>query len=301
MARSDGLFRSRLAVLTLVALSQAGREGLSLRGIARAVGATDSSVQRALAVLKDAALVSRSGARYSLRSSPVLEELLVVALDHLPRRQALRVLAAANPAVEFASVLRFGDGLELIAVIDERADPHAAAALRRAMLAIRGQPRVRLTSELHDELVSGLREPDSPAQALRQRALRGERLKGDGARSLPDRARPRRPRPGMRSLHRPHPSLRLPQAFALRALARRFQIERIALFGSGARTDFSPESDVDVAVRYRRGKHRDLYEEVQLEDALEEIFGRDVDLVVEDDVTEQVRSRVLEERVSLYG
>src|SRR5271169_370126 len=67
----------------------------------------------------------------------------------------------------------------------------------------------------------------------------------------------------------------------LRGLCRRFHVRRLDLFGSAARGDFDPErSDIDFLVEFDRGalKHPfDAY--FGLKEALEELFGRPVDLV----------------------
>jgi len=93
----------------------------------------------------------------------------------------------------------------------------------------------------------------------------------------------------------------LPPRKRLRELADRFGLERIALFGSAVRSDFRAESDVDVAVRYRPGQARDLYQEVELEDLLEDLFDRDVDLVAESDLRPGVRERAGAELVAIHG
>jgi predicted nucleotidyltransferase len=60
---------------------------------------------------------------------------------------------------------------------------------------------------------------------------------------------------------------------------RRWKITEIALFGSALRDDFNPESDVDVLVTFDRDAHWTLFEMVDMQGELKEIFGRDVDLV----------------------
>lgn len=301
MAQAEGLFRSALSVRSLVALSQAGRTGLSLRELARCLQVADSSAQAALRVLREAGALQREGTRYRLAGGPTQQELLVVALDHLPREEALGILVCANPAVEYASVVRAGDGLELISILRNVRDHLAAAQLDHAVRAFRRGPSVRLTMETHDDLLHELRDPRSEAQDIRRRARRGRCLKGTPARSLPDRLRRRLPEERVRILHRPNPGVRLPPARVLRQLAERFGLERISLFGSAVRNDFRPDSDVDVLVRYRPGRRRDLFAEIELEDELETLFDRDVDLVVESALHEHLRPRVEREMVALRG
>ncbi len=301
MAKAEGLFRSALSVRSLVALSQAGRTGLSLRQLARCLRIADSSAQAALRVLREVGALQREGTRYRLAGGPTQHELLVVALDHLPREEALGILVCANAAVEYASIARARAGLELIAIEGNDGDPLATEQLHEAMRAFRGDPRVRLIRELHDHIVEELRYPFSEAQRTRRRALGGQLLKGSAARSLPDRSRTRRYAHDVRPLHRTHPDLKIPRNATLRKIADDFGLEQLALFGSAVRSDFRPDSDVDVAVRYRPGKRRSLFDEIRLERALEQIFDRDVDVVVETELPEGIRPRADREMVTIHG
>ena len=60
---------------------------------------------------------------------------------------------------------------------------------------------------------------------------------------------------------------------------RRWKITELALFGSALRDDFNPESDIDVLVTFDRDAHWTLFDMVDMEEELKDIFGRDVDLV----------------------
>lgn len=65
-------------------------------------------------------------------------------------------------------------------------------------------------------------------------------------------------------------------------LCRRFHVRRLDVFGSAARvTDFEPtRSDVDVLVDYQPGHGPGIDQYLALRDALSEIVGRPVDLVM---------------------
>jgi len=65
----------------------------------------------------------------------------------------------------------------------------------------------------------------------------------------------------------------------LTAFCKRWQITELALFGSVLRDDFGPESDVDVLVEFEESARHTLFELDDMELELEEIFGREVDLV----------------------
>lgn len=59
----------------------------------------------------------------------------------------------------------------------------------------------------------------------------------------------------------------------------RWQIKELAIFGSILRQDFRPDSDVDVLVVFEDGAPWDLFDLMDAERELEQIFGRKVDLV----------------------
>ncbi len=60
---------------------------------------------------------------------------------------------------------------------------------------------------------------------------------------------------------------------------RKWKITELALFGSVLGEDFGPESDVDVLVRFAPDHCWSLFDHVEMQEELKEIFGRDVDLV----------------------
>ncbi|MDO5845660.1 MAG: nucleotidyltransferase family protein [Methanocorpusculum sp.] len=59
----------------------------------------------------------------------------------------------------------------------------------------------------------------------------------------------------------------------------RFEIETIGIFGSVARGEDTPDSDVDVAYTYQEKRQCGMFRTVELIDYLENLFGRKVDLV----------------------
>ena len=65
----------------------------------------------------------------------------------------------------------------------------------------------------------------------------------------------------------------------LAALARRWRIEELAVFGSVTRDDFGRDSDIDVLVTFERGSVWNLWDFIDLKEQLETLFGRPVDLV----------------------
>lgn len=73
---------------------------------------------------------------------------------------------------------------------------------------------------------------------------------------------------------------RIPLAQLL-AWCRRSPVERLWVFGPVLR-DWKPESDVDLLVRFLPGREPDLFGRLDLQDELEALIGREVDLVEED-------------------
>ncbi len=64
---------------------------------------------------------------------------------------------------------------------------------------------------------------------------------------------------------------------------RSFGVKRIGLFGSVVRNEATQESDVDVVVEFERGKAR-MKNVLGLIDFLEELFGREIDLLTPDGI-----------------
>jgi predicted nucleotidyltransferase len=59
-------------------------------------------------------------------------------------------------------------------------------------------------------------------------------------------------------------------------------VKRLGVFGSALARDFRPESDVDVLVVFDEDSRADLFDKYfELKERLEEVFEREVDLVVD--------------------
>jgi uncharacterized protein len=70
----------------------------------------------------------------------------------------------------------------------------------------------------------------------------------------------------------------LPTA-AIEAFCRKWRIAELALFGSVLRSDFRPDSDIDVLVTFTSDAKWDLWDFVAIKDELEALLGRSVDLI----------------------
>ncbi len=80
------------------------------------------------------------------------------------------------------------------------------------------------------------------------------------------------------------------------SFCRRWQVTELALFGSVAREDFGPDSDMDVLLRFHPEARHTLFDMVRMQEELTEIFGREVDLVDRTDV-EQSRNHIRRQAV----
>ena len=81
----------------------------------------------------------------------------------------------------------------------------------------------------------------------------------------------------------------------LAAFCQDYGIQRFAIFGSALRTDFGPESDVDVLVEFEPGRTPGLLGMAGLEIELSVLFGgRKVDLRTPEDLSRYFRQEVID-------
>ena len=80
-------------------------------------------------------------------------------------------------------------------------------------------------------------------------------------------------------------------------LAAQYGVERMRIFGSLARGQATPDSDIDFLVAFRRGKT--LLDLIGFKQDLEELTGRKVDVVSEGGVSPYMRNRIFGEAVAL--
>ncbi len=81
------------------------------------------------------------------------------------------------------------------------------------------------------------------------------------------------------------------------ALAERYEVESLELFGSYVREEQSKGSDLDVLVTFRTAPS--LLKFVELENLLSETLGVKVDLVMKDVLKPGIRERILQEAISI--
>lgn len=82
---------------------------------------------------------------------------------------------------------------------------------------------------------------------------------------------------------------------ALKKLANRYKIHRLALFGSAARGELNHDSDIDLLVEFEKGKSPSLGGMVKLKDDLMNLFGgREVDVATPAILNNPYRKRAIE-------
>ena len=75
-------------------------------------------------------------------------------------------------------------------------------------------------------------------------------------------------------------------------IRQKFQVRRLGLFGSHVRGDANPQSDIDILVDFEVPTF-DAY--MDLKFFLEDLFHRDIDLVMEDTLKPRIKSAILTE------
>lgn len=83
-----------------------------------------------------------------------------------------------------------------------------------------------------------------------------------------------------------------------RAELRRFGVATIKLCGSVARDEAREESDVDVLVDFERGAPR-FNDYMDLKFYLEDLFGRDVDVLTPGGLKERARESILSQAIDV--
>jgi predicted nucleotidyltransferase len=87
----------------------------------------------------------------------------------------------------------------------------------------------------------------------------------------------------------------------LSELCRRYQVRELSLFGSAARGEMRPESDIDLLVEFLPNAKVDLVDHAGLMLDLAQVLGRKVDLVSKRGLKPLIRDSVLAEARLLYA
>ena len=96
-----------------------------------------------------------------------------------------------------------------------------------------------------------------------------------------------------------NPEVSIPKAL-LASFCRTRGIKRLAVFGSALRSDFGPESDVDLLVEFEPGRTPGLLGVAGMELDLSRMLGRKVDLRTPGDLSRYFRQQVIDEAQVQY-
>ena len=88
---------------------------------------------------------------------------------------------------------------------------------------------------------------------------------------------------------------------SLEAFCQRYQIRRMALFGSVLREDFGPDSDVDILVTFAPEAEIGFIALGKMKRELSAIFQRPVDLVPQEGLKPIIRDEVLSSTLEIYA
>ena len=75
-----------------------------------------------------------------------------------------------------------------------------------------------------------------------------------------------------------------------------FHVKEIGLFGSLIKGVQTKKSDIDVLVEFEKG-HKDFFNYMRLKYYLEEMLGREVDLIIKGAIKPRLKEKILNEVV----
>jgi predicted nucleotidyltransferase len=84
-------------------------------------------------------------------------------------------------------------------------------------------------------------------------------------------------------------------------LCHRYRVKELSVFGSAARGELRPDSDIDLLVEFQEDAGIGLFELWDLNDEFERMLGRRVDLVPKGGLKRLIRPQVLREAKLLYA
>ncbi len=279
------LISSEVALQVVVALASAAN--LTLSELSRAAKAPTSSTKRALEILEADGFAVVSGHSFNLATSTPAGLLVHLAEELLDAEDVIRISAGATGQVEFAGV----DESQLVVVFTRASDPLAESRLARLLERQAQRMGIALQLHSHDDVRRELDiDPDRRHEYLQLRSLFG-----NPAQTFPDRTR-HGGATGER-LGQPNPLLHVPSKRALHRLRSRHGIRSAKVFGSAVRTDFRPDSDVDLAIELDRKPT--LSEIIAIEQSFEELFGRDIDVILAANARPRVQAAIQTEGVEI--
>ena len=96
-----------------------------------------------------------------------------------------------------------------------------------------------------------------------------------------------------------NPEVSIPKA-SLATFCQVRGIRRLAVFGSALRSEFGPESDIDLLVEFETGRTPGLLGIAEMELDLSRMLGRKVDLRTPEELSRYFRQQVIDEAQVQY-
>jgi predicted nucleotidyltransferase len=87
----------------------------------------------------------------------------------------------------------------------------------------------------------------------------------------------------------------------LAQVCRQYRVKELSLFGSAARGEMRPGSDVDLIVEFEPGARVGLIQFETLADELKALLGREVDLVTRRGLKPWMRAQALKDARAIYA
>jgi hypothetical protein len=87
----------------------------------------------------------------------------------------------------------------------------------------------------------------------------------------------------------------------IKVLIEKYNIRELAVFGSSLRNDFNPQSDIDFLIEFNNSENISLFDLLDIQEYLESITGRNVDLVEPESLNNPYRREaILNSKEILY-
>ena len=84
-------------------------------------------------------------------------------------------------------------------------------------------------------------------------------------------------------------------------ICRKYQVRELSVFGSAARGDMRPDSDMDLLVEFQPEARIGLFKYAEMEHELSRLLGRKVDLVSKPGLKPWIRPHVLRDALIIYA
>ena len=87
----------------------------------------------------------------------------------------------------------------------------------------------------------------------------------------------------------------------IRVLIEKYNVKELAVFGSSLRNDFNDQSDIDFLIEFNNSESISLFDLIDIQEYLEKITGRSVDLVEPESLNNPYRREaILKSKEILY-